>query len=485
MRATKRPLQTPHISRREMLGRCSSGFGSVALAALMQDPAYAAIGSEKSGATVDLGFAFHGAHHEPRAKNVIFLYMDGGPSQVDTFDPKPLLTKFDGKDPGELFKVEPTQFNNNGKVLASPWKFNQYGEQGLHISELFPEVAKCADELAVVRSMVSEFPEHTFANYFLHTGSGLQGRPSMGAWVNYGLGSESENLPGFVALNGGLIPPGGLDCFGSGFLPASFQGSVFKPSGSAVANITPQESSLHLQREKLDLIAQLDQLSNKQFGEVDSIDSAIRNYELAFQMQMSVPELMQLGEEPDHIRQSYGLDSKYEPTRIFAAECLIARRLVERGVRFIELTCPNCGGDRWDQHNNLKTGHENNARAVDQPISALLKDLRQRGMLDDTLVVWAGEFGRTPFAQGKNGRDHNQFGFTIWMAGGGVNAGAIHGATDEWGYKAIENRTEIHDLHATMLHLLGVDHTRSTYRFGGRDMRLTDVKGHVVDALIG
>lgn len=489
MRTNTQPPWTSNISRREMLGRCSSGFGGVALAALMQDPAYAAAlsieKSQASGKNADLGYAFHGPHHQARAKNVIFLYMDGGPSQVDTFDPKPLLTKFDGKDPGSLFKVEPTQFNNNGKVLASPWKFSQHGEQGLPVSALFPEVAKCADELAVVRSMVSEFPEHTFANYFLHTGSGLQGRPSMGAWVNYGLGSESENLPGFVALNGGLIPPGGLDCFGSGFLPASFQGSVFKPSGSAVANIQPQESSLGIQRQKLDLIAQLDQLSNKRFGKVDSIESAIRNYELAYQMQMSVPELMQLGDEPDHIRKLYGLDSKYEPKRIFAAECLIARRLVERGVRFIELTCPNCGGDRWDQHSNLKTGHENNARAVDQPIAALLKDLRQRGMLDDTLVVWAGEFGRTPFAQGKNGRDHNQFGFTIWMAGGGVKTGAVHGATDEWGYKAIENRTEIHDLHATMLHLLGVDHTRSTYRFGGRDMRLTDVKGHVVHELIG
>ncbi|GAB5406185.1 MAG: DUF1501 domain-containing protein [Aureliella sp.] len=474
------------LSRREMLTRCSSGFGSVALAALLHDPAFAGRSVEISGdgEPENLGRPMHGPHHPPRAKNVIFLYMDGGPSQVDTFDPKPMLNKYDGKDPGELFNVEQTQFNNNGKVLASPWKFNQYGQSGLPVSDLFPHVAECADELAVVRSMVSEFPEHTFANYFLHTGSGLQGRPSMGAWINYGLGSECQDLPGFVALNGGLIPPGGLDCFGSGFLPASYQGSVFKPSGSAVANITPREPVRSRQREKLDLIAQLDALSNARFGRVDSIESAIKNYELAYQMQLSVPELMNLDDEPQHIRELYGLDAKYDQTRIYAAECLIARRLVERGVRFIELTCPQVGGDRWDQHSNLKKGHENNALAVDQPIAGLLKDLRQRGMLDETLVVWAGEFGRTPFAQGKNGRDHNQFGFTIWMAGGGVKAGAIYGATDQWGYKAIENRTEIHDLHATMLHLLGVDHTRSTFRFGGRDMRLTDVKGHVVHDII-
>ncbi len=462
------------LSRRQMLATCGSGFGAVALQALLGQPGYG----------FDAGKALHGTHHEPRAKNVIFLYMDGGPSQVDTFDPKPMLTRHNGEDPSKFFKVQPTQFNNNGTVLGSPWTFDQYGESGIPISSLFPNIAECADELTVVRSMVSEFPEHTFANYFLHTGSGLQGRPSMGAWVNYGLGSESQDLPGFVALNGGLIPPGGLDCFGSGFLPASYQGSVFKPSGSAVANIKPADKSLERQRTKLDFIKQLDELAMDSFGRHDSLESAIRNYELAFSMQMAVPELMNLDDEPEHIRKLYGLDAEYDKTQIYAAECLIARRLVERGVRFIELTCPSVGADRWDQHSKLKEGHTNNARAVDQPIAGLLKDLRQRGLLDETLVVWAGEFGRTPFAQGKNGRDHNPFGFTIWMAGGGTRGGTIYGATDEWGYKAIENRMEIHDLHATMLHLLGVDHTRSTYRFGGRDMRLTDVKGHVVHDLI-
>ncbi|NOZ41007.1 MAG: DUF1501 domain-containing protein [Planctomycetes bacterium] len=468
-----------------MLRRCASGFGAVALAGLQHDSAFGnqRAKSDKLGANGP-GAAGHGPHHQVRAKHVIFLYMDGGPSQIDTFDPKPLLEKFDGQDPGKLFKVEPTQFNNNGNVLASPWKFKQYGEAGIPVSELFPHVATCVDELAIVRSMVSEFPEHTFANYFLHTGSGLQGRPSMGAWVNYGLGSECQNLPGFVVINGGLIPPGGLDCFGSGFLPASYQGSVFKPTGSGVANIERTEPSDQQQRGKLDLIRRLDHFAVDQFGQHDSLESAIRNYELAYAMQMAVPEVMSVKDEPAHIQKMYGIESKYEPTRIYGSQCLIARRMIERGVRFIELTCPNVGGDRWDQHSDLKKGHENNALAVDQPIAALLKDLRQRGLLDETLIVWAGEFGRTPFAQGKDGRDHNQFGFTVWLAGGGVKPGMIYGSTDEWGYKAIENRTEMHDLHATILHLMGVDHTRSTYRFGGRDMRLTDVKGHVVHDVI-
>jgi len=474
-------FQAVPLSRRDMLNRCVSGFGAVALAALANDRAYA---TPATGTPEPFGQANHGVHHRPTAKNVIFLYMDGGPSQVDTFDPKPMLDKYNGKDPGDFFKVEATQFNNNGKVLASPWKFNQYGESGLPVSDLFPHIAESADDLAVIRSMVSEFPEHTFANYFLHTGSGLQGRPSMGAWVNYGLGSESKDLPGFVVINGGLIPPGGLDCFGSGFLPASFQGSVFKPAGSAVANIRPVESTPQRQASKLELMRQLDAVALAQYGQHDSLESAISNYELAYQMQMAVPDLMALDQETQATHSMYGTDAEYGPTKTYASQCLIARRLIERGVRFVELTCPSVGHDRWDQHGNLKKGHEDNARAVDQPIGALLKDLKQRGLLDETLVVWAGEFGRTPFAQGADGRDHNPFGFTVWMAGGGVKPGTVYGATDEWGYKAIENRTEIHDLHATMLHLLGVDHTRSTFRFGGRDMRLTDVKGHVIGGIL-
>ena len=426
-------FQSAPLTRRQMLSRCASGFGAVALAGLGREKAFAI------GDPDEIGVAGHGPHHQVRAKNVIFLYMDGGPSQVDTFDPKPMLDKHNGKDPGAFFNVEPTQFNNNGTVLASPWKFKQYGESGIPVSSLFPHVAECVDELAVIRSMVSEFPEHTFANYFLHTGSGLQGRPSMGAWVNYGLGSECQNLPGFVVLNGGLIPPGGIDCFGSGFLPASYQGSLFKPTGDGLANIQSLEAKL-VQEKKLALANQLDGFTADHFGKHDSIESAIKNYELAYQMQMAVPEVMSIDDETAETKKLYGMESKNEATQVYGAQCLIARRMVEQGVRFIELTCPAVTGDRWDQHGNLKEGHENNALAVDQPIAGLLKDLRRRGMLDETLVVWAGEFGRTPFAQGKNGRDHNPFGFTVWMAGGGVKPGTIYGATDEWGYKAIENR---------------------------------------------
>lgn len=467
------------MSRREMLKICANGFGSVALTALMADRAWGVPPPPQGNGR---GGVLNAPHHTPRAHNVIFLYMDGGPSQMDTFDPKPRLAKENGQ-PFKM-KMEPTQFNDNGNTLGSPWAFRPCGQSGLPVSELFPQVGHCADELCVIRSMVSNFSEHTAANYFLHTGLGLAGRPSMGAWFAYGLGSENQNLPGFVVLNGGLIPPGGLDNFGNGFLPATFQGSVFKPSDPPVANIKPKENSRQQQVNKLHLLHRLDQGWVEHWGEHDALESAISNYELAFRMQSAVPELMDLSGESALIRNLYGLEAKYEPTRVFGRQCLLARRLVERGVRFVELTCPQVSGDRWDQHGNLKDGHENNARAVDQPIAALLQDLKSRGLLESTLVVWAGEFGRTPFAQGVDGRDHNPYGFAIWLAGGGVRGGMAYGATDEYGYKVVDNKVEIYDLHATMLHLLGVDHTRLTVRFSGRDMRLTDVHGHVLKEIL-
>jgi hypothetical protein len=472
----------PPMTRRDMLLRCANGFGAVALAALCSDQA-ARDGRASAGTNNDPAQPGP-SHFAARARNVMFLYMDGGPSQVDTFDPKPLLERYHGQDPHTIFKVEPTQFNNVGRVMASPWKFRRHGQSGLWVSELFPYVAQCADDLSVIRSMVSNFPEHTSANYFLHTGSGMQGRPSMGAWAGYGLGTECRNLPGFIVLNGGLIPVGGLDNFNSGFLPAAYQGSVFKPTDPPVANIRPSEPTGQHQRNKLDLLRQLDQGVAARSGSIDEIESAIANYETAYRMQAAVPELMDLQGESTATKMLYGLDAAFPPTRIFATQCLIARRLVERGVRFVELTCPSVGTDRWDQHSGLKTGHEKNCLAVDQPIAGLLKDLKARGLLPSTLVVWAGEFGRTPFAQGSDGRDHNQFGFTIWMAGGGVRPATVFGATDEWGYKVVQDKVEIHDLHATMLHLLGIDHKRLTYRFGGRDMRLTDVHGEVVQEII-
>jgi hypothetical protein len=471
------------MTRRDMLGQAGLGFGASALVALMNDRSFAGVDSTGRDRSTSLNpLQPRKPHFQPQAKNIIFLYMDGGVSHVDSFDPKAALEKYNGRSPHELMDVQPTQFDNIGKVLKSPWGFRPYGQCGTQVSDLFPKVATCVDDLAVIRSMTSKFSEHTNANYFLHTGSGLQGRPSMGAWTVYGLGSTCQNLPGFVVINGGLTPPGGLDNFNSGFLPASFQGSVFNPKDPAVSNIKASTGP-DKQRSKLNLMAELDGASRKRTGMHDKLESAIKNYELAFKMQTAVPELMDLGKETEATKKMYGFDHSFDKTRIFAQECLLARRLVERGVRFVELTCPNCGNDRWDAHNNLKKNHENNARAVDQPIAGLLKDLKKRGLLDETLVVWAGEFGRTPFAQGSNGRDHHPYAYSIWMAGGGIQGGITYGETDEFGFHVIDGRMEMHDLHATMLHALGLDHTKSTFRFSGRDMRLTDVHGHVVHAL--
>ncbi|RFC42548.1 MAG: DUF1501 family [Verrucomicrobia bacterium] len=465
------------LSRREMLSRCAGGFGAVALSSLFPEKV---LGSLSPAAANPL--ATRSSHYAGKVKNVIFLYMDGGPSQVDTFDPKPRLTAEHGQPFG--LKMEPTQFNSNGNTLASPWEFKQYGQSGIPVSSLFPCVAQCVDDLAIVRSMTSDFSEHTNANYFLHTGSGLQGRPSMGAWMGYGLGTENADLPGFVVLNGGLIPPGGLDNFNSGFLPASFQGSVFKPGVEPVSNIRPTEAQAEQQMRKLALMRKLDNRLLQREGMLDQLESSIMNAELAFRMQAAVPELMDTTGESAALKRMYGFEAPMPQTRVFAQQCLQARRLVERGVRFVELTCPNAGGDRWDQHGKLTEGHENNARAVDQPIAGLLKDLKSCGLWESTLVVWSGEFGRTPFAQGKDGRDHNPFGFSIWLAGGGIKGGTIFGATDEYGYKAVENPLKIHDLHATMLHLLGMDHTKLTFRYSGRDMRLTDVHGELIHGIL-
>jgi hypothetical protein len=379
-------------------------------------------------------------------------------------------------------KVPATQFDNVGSVLKSPWQFRRYGPSGIPVSDLFPNVAACVDDLAIIRSMVAEHSEHTNANYFIHSGFGTQGRPSMGAWATYGLGTLSQDLPGFIVLNSGMIPPGGLDCFTSGFLPASYQGSLFRGSGEAIPDVLPADDRAAARMSKAALLRKLDAGAAERFRHDPALEGAIANQELAYKMQAAVPELLDLKGETDATRRLYGLDEK--PTEVFGRQCLLARRLVERGVRFIELLCPRTGFDRWDQHGGLKVGHEDNARAVDRPIAGLLRDLKSRGLLDSTLVIWGGEFGRTPMAQGKDGRDHNPFGFSIWLAGGGIKGGTVHGATDDYGYYAVESRVTIHDLHATMLHLLGMDHKRLTYRFSGRDMRLTDVYGEVVHEII-
>ena len=447
-----------------MLSRSSLGFGALACSALLDR-------SEGRDAIE--------RHVPSRVRNVIFLFMEGGVSQVDSFDYKPMLEKHHGKDPRQAIgKIEKTQFESIGKVLKSPWTFRQRGQSGAWISDLFPHVAEMADELCIIKSMTSRFPEHTSANFFLHSGSGLQGRPSMGAWATYGLGSDNENLPGYIVLNGGQIPSGGLDCFSNGFLPATARGNLLNAIGAPLANVTPHEEDSRSQALKRALIDRLNRNSPRISGE---LEAAITNYELAARMQLTVPEVMSLDGESEAIRKMYGLESDYQHTRTYARQCIIARRLVERGVRFVELTIPMVNGfQRWDAHGNLVKNHGENARAVDQPIAALLKDLRSRGMLDETLVLWSGEFGRTPFAQGGAGRDHNEFGFSLWMAGGGVKPGFSYGETDQWGYKAAIGRLEIHDLHATLLHLMGVDHRKFTHRFGGRDIRLTDVHGRVV-----
>ncbi len=470
-----RPLP---VSRRELLLQASCGFGGIASSFLLH---------QQSAHALSSGWQT-GLHHRARARSIIFLYMDGGISQVDSYDPKPRLEKDVGKDPHSLFKVDATQFNNIGTLLPSPWKFKEYGKSGIPVSDLFPQIGTVVDELTIIRSMTSEFPEHTNANYFLHTGSGLQGRPRMGAWTNYGLGSENQELPGYMVINGGLVPPGGLDNFTNGFLPATFQGSIVKPNAIGFANVKAKEASSAHQLSKVHLSRELDRgFADRlamQGTRSDQLESAIANQELAFRMQTEVPGLLDIADETVETKREYGLESDFKPTQTFGTECLLARRMIEKGVRFVELTCPKVQGDRWDQHRNLREGHENNARAVDQPSAALIRDLRVRGLLDSTLVVCSSEFGRTPFAQGKDGRDHNPQAFSMWMAGGGVKGGVVIGSTDDFGYRVVEKKFRIHDLHATMLHLLGIDHEKLTYRFSGRDMRLTDVHGHVIQEAI-
>ncbi|MFM7317528.1 MAG: DUF1501 domain-containing protein [bacterium] len=471
-------------SRRRFLWQSSLGFGSLALTSLLAEKSRAESsgGSLGSAQPIFSDLSPRKPHYPAKVKSVVFLFMEGGVSQVDSFDPKPMLEKYHGQDPRKAIgKLEKTQFANVGTVLKSPWQFARRGQSGIEVSDLFPHIANIIDETVVIRSMTSNFPEHTSANYFIHSGTGLQGRPSAGAWAGYGLGTENQNLPGFMVLNGGRIPSGGLDLYSNGFLPATFQGSLLNANGMPMANLQAAASEIKVQGRKRDFIRKLNQFGLAESGPADALESAIRNAETAARMQTAVPELIDISGESEATKKLYGLDSDYEPTRTYARQCLIARRMVERGVRFIELTIPGINGvDRWDAHGGLVSNHGKNARAMDQPSAALVTDLKERGLLDSTLVVWSGEFGRTPFAQGSDGRDHNEHGFSLWMAGGGLKKGITYGATDDWGYKVADKRLEIHDLHATILHLLGLDHTRLTFRFGGRDLRLTDVRGEVI-----
>ena len=463
-----------HISRRAMLQRSSLGFGAVALDALLGRTAPAAAQPPR----------------RVRAKNVIFCYMSGGVSHVDSFDPKPKLRELHGQ-PMPV-AIERTQFNNNGEVMASPFSFAQHGESGLWVSSMFPELAKVADELAVIRSMTSPFSEHAQGNFLMHTGFPFIGHPSAGAWIHYGLGSENRDLPGFVVLqSGGAVPPhGGVGLFSSGFLPAHHQGSVLVADRDpAVRNIRPALGR-GAQARHLELVRALDRRFAGSRADRE-LEASIRNYEVASRMQAAVPELCDVSDESEEVRALYGVDAQ-EPTKAaYARQCLLARRLVERGVRFVELSCitKNIGAggaaNPWDQHSDLERGHGAMAWQVDQPIAALIQDLKRRGMLDETLVVWAGEFGRTPFSQGSTGRDHNPFGFSVFFAGGGCRAGTAYGATDELGYRAVEDVCDVYDMWATVLHLMGLDHEQLTYRYGGRDVRLTDVHGDVIRGVLG
>ena len=416
--------------------------------------------------------------------------MSGGVSQVDSFDPKPKLRELHGK-PMPV-KIERTQFNNNGNVMASPFEFKRYGQSGTPVSSMFPHVAESVDELAVIRSMTSKVNEHAQGNYAFHTGFPFMGHPSAGAWVSYGLGTENQNMPGFVVLQAGgaAVPHGGVELFSSGYLPAQNQASIIiGAKAPAVRNIQPREADA-TQRSRLDFVKGMDADFVKRIGGNNDVEAAVRNYETAYRMQASVPELCDLSGETAATKKMYGMDSPNGVTAAYGHQALLARRLVERGVRFVELSClpEKMGGGQapnpWDQHGNLKGGHENMSLQVDQPIGGLLKDLKTRGLLDDTLVIWAGEFGRTPFSQGSNGRDHNPYGYSVWLAGGGVKGGTVYGATDELGYHVTENKCDIYDLWATVLHLMGLDHEELTYRHGGRDLRLTDVHGRVIQDVI-
>ena len=464
---------TSTMNRRQMLSKSSTGFGLLALQGL--------IGQSQVLAS---------PHYTPRAKSVIFCYMSGGVSHVDSFDPKPKLQEMAGK-PMPV-KVERTQFNNNGNIFPSPFEFQKHGESGIPVSSIFPRTAKMVDEMAVIRSMTSKVNEHAQGNYAIHTGFPFMGHPSAGAWVSYGLGNLNQNLPGFVVLHsGGSVPPhGGVGLYGSGYLPANSQGSVLQVDrNEPIQNIRPRES-LSAQRKRLNFQNSFDREFLKESGHNSQVEAAIRNHEIAYKMQAAVPELCDLKGETDATKRLYGLDSPDDQTAAYARQCLLARRLVERGVRFVELSCLTekigAGGaaNPWDQHGALEKGHAAMAHQVDQPIAGLLQDLKVRGMLDETLVIWAGEFGRTPFSQGSNGRDHNPFGFSIWMAGGGIKGGTIYGETDEFGYHVTENKCDFYDLWATVLHQLGLDHENLTYRHAGRDLRLTDVHGRVLHPIL-
>jgi len=471
------------LTRRELLCRSGMGMGALTLAGLF---------GEAHGASPGATGHFESPltpkqpHFPARAKRVIHLFMGGGPSHVDTFDPKPALDEYAGKELPKEFHLQTER--RTGTVMPSPFKFQRYGQSGIEVSEIFPHVAECVDDIAVIRSMQADVPNHQPSVLLMTCGEARLIRPSLGSWVVYGLGTENQNLPGFVAMSPGGYPDAGPQNWRSAFLPGAYQGTYVDTRSTQieklVENIKNARISSAEQERQLELLRELNERHRQDRDRNAQIDSRIQSFELGYRMQLEASDAFDISREPESVRKMYG-----EGTQ--ARQILIARRLVERGVRFVQVW--HQAGAVWDHHENLEVQHRKLAKECDQAIGALLKDLKQRGMLDETLVVWGGEFGRTPTVElvmglpnnrlGK-GRDHNHHGFTVWMAGGGVKGGYVHGATDEFGFRAIENKVHVHDLHATILHLLGFDHTQLTFRHAGRDFRLTDVHGGVVHELI-
>lgn len=471
------------LSRRQLLQTSAIGFGNLALNALLADETASARAASPMAPNDRNPLAARPPHFPARAKRVIFLFMKGGPSQVDTFDYKPRLQTDDGRP--LPFDKPRVQFAPTGNLLRSPWRFRPHGESGILVSSLFPHVAQCVDDLCILNSLHGTNAAHGGALLRLHTGSDNFVRPSMGAWVAYGLGTENANLPAFVTICPTLAH-GGVNNWGSAFLPAYCQGTPLgvasQPSSQAnVKYATNRWFSRQQQRQQLDLLAEINHDHLATGGPSSELESRIASFELAFRMQAEMPRIQDLSSETPATLKLYGLDETV--TENFGRQCLMARRFAERGVRFIQVTHSD-SNVQWDQHSDLVQGHTKNALEVDRPIAGLLTDLKARGLLHDTLVLWGGEFGRTPTAQGTNGRDHNPDGFTMWLAGGGVKGGFQYGATDDYGYYAVQDKVHIHDLHATILHLLGLDHKHLTYRYAGRDFRLTDVAGEVAHAIL-
>jgi Protein of unknown function (DUF1501) len=463
------PMFRPLLSRRELLRQASNGFGMLALSSL-------------------LAKSLHGnIHHAAKAKSVILCFMDGGPSHVDTFDFKPLLKKYQGEKIGASAVSSKSQSSPDRVWLGSPWEFRQYGQSGLWVSDLLPHLAAVADDLCVIRAMVGQQPLHGQQNLLLHTGRVTGGAPSFGSWVSYALGSPSDSLPNYVLLNNEVIPNGGLENYASAFLPASHSATMLRAKGVPMDNIAPSDLPT-VQRRKLELLREQDTAYAQRTGD-DAIESAIKNYETAFRMETTIPELTDVRREKESTLRLYGVDDANDLKKCYSLQCLRARRLVEAGVRFVEVNCPldHQNNSPWDQHSNLKKYHESNAMYTDQGVAALIRDLKQRGLLDTTIVIWAGEMGRTPHTKEITetvGRDHHVNGYSIFVAGGGFKRGFTYGSTDDFGNSVAENPLTIHDLHATVLYQLGLDHRKLTFRFGGRDVSLTDVHGEVVRELL-